>query len=430
MPQSFLDHIKLFTSKEAAFPLSERQISSLNYFVMIGALLGTILNLVLEMYELAASTGVAFIIFSLNAIYVKITRSYRLTRIVFYIMCMLFFNSMWYYNYGSEGPILYLLLILFVTVMLFLEGFEKLIMICLLIMNILTMFFIEYYEVFDLGYYSNERTRIVDVYSSLFIYILIFTVMVNILTKLFQEQRKKASEVEQLKRNFLANLNHEIRTPVNIISGFSQLFENATDIEKQKRYSKVINENMQHLLSLVENIIELSEIQQSQVHFQYVLVDIPSFFEEEHTFLKNSLNSHQKNKITTSITISKDIERLYLDIKYIKRIIENILLHSVQYIETGNISIDVKESKKWLSITIEDDGPGFSDSELQSLGQIFNKAENEIDKGVSVGIAISKTLIEMMDGTFSIEMKPTPGTIFSIKIPAHKTLPAQNSLEI
>lgn len=412
-------------NKGAVFPLPYKEVEAWSKIMVLGAFLATIINLVIGLYLLAALTSGAMLIYAANLLYVKYVSVPEYGKIFFYLFTIVILNVVWALNFGSQGPMLYCFTVLYSVAFLFLTGKEKIAVLLFLSFDMFTLFVIEFFNLVDLGGYADEESRIIDLYLSLFVYVLVYAGLIRIVKSSYVKEKMKSQEVEQLKQNFLTNLNHEIRTPVNIINGFSQLFEQSTDPEKQKKYAKAISQNAEKLLMLVGNIIELSEIQQGKVNFTYLKVSMSQFLAEEFAFLKTTLGSHNRALVKPVLKLPSEDFEIYLDIKYVKRIIENILINAVQHTNEGEICICL-QLKKTVVLTIEDTGVGMEYANQDELSDTFNKSGESTEINAGVGIAISKTLVSLMGGSFELGSKKGVGTVVRIDLPLLKMKPKCN----
>jgi len=414
----------LLKDQSPAIPLPCSRIEIWSKLMVIGCFFATAINFSIGLHFMGLSTAIATVLYGLNVLYIRNVPRAVYSNYVFYILTILLVNIAWFYNYGSKGSILYAFIILYAIIFLFASKFEKNLLLFLLTIDYLGMFFLEYFELIDLGAYESENIRVVDMYLSLFVYVIVFMTMIRIIKKAYFKEKQKAEEVEQLKQNFLTNLNHEIRTPINIINGFSQLFENTTDVEKQKKYANVISQNTNKLLMLVGNIIELSEIQQGRINLHYIKVNVNAFLREELAFLKTSLEQHNRFEVVPSIQLPDMPVESYVDIKYLKTVVENILLNAVQHTNSGEISILFKVKKKLL-ITIKDTGSGMEYRGHDELSNSFNRKDESTETTAGVGLSISKTLVRLMGGEFELSSEEGLGTCVTIKLPFLKQKPEQ-----
>ncbi len=239
--------------------------------------------------------------------------------------------------------------------------------------------------------------------------------------------KEKAEQSDKLKSAFLANFSHEIRTPMNAIMGFSQLlsFNDRTENEK-KEFIDLILLNSQHLLNLINEIIDISRIEAGETILDYHLCDLNQLFYE----LLNQYEEHKNLLKKTMITLSVDaeIEKLNLkittDTNKLKQIIINLLENAFKFTEEGRIDFGYKfietEEAKSVLFFVKDTGIGIDEEAKNFIFERFRKAENNsgtLYRGAGLGLAISKKLAEILGGKIWVESEINIGSTFYFTLP-------------
>ncbi|MDQ7090524.1 MAG: ATP-binding protein [Methylococcales bacterium] len=221
---------------------------------------------------------------------------------------------------------------------------------------------------------------------------------------------------------FLSNMSHELRTPLNAILGFSQLLQMTLDETKHQEQLSYIVKSGEHLLKLIDEILNLSKIETGHVELSMETV----FLYETVCECKRLLDVQAEAKNIT-ITVGSELNSneyiVYADHTRIRQVILNILSNAVKYNkESGSIKISThknQQNKLVLSITDTNTGREISPKHLKEMFKPFNRldAETTSIEGTGIGLVITKKLIELMDGRIYVTSNEGEGSTFSIEIP-------------
>lgn len=235
----------------------------------------------------------------------------------------------------------------------------------------------------------------------------------------------KAEESERLKSTFLENLSHEIRTPMNAIIGFTDLMlTNDLNEEEKKEYLTIIHKSGTNLVSIIEDLIEMSKIETNQVVPNYSDIDLEKCLIELYNTIK--VDIPKSKKIDFYIIESKTCLQynVKVDEVKLKQIIINLVYNAIKFTEEGYVAFGyeiIEEGElDFIEFTIKDTGIGISKANQKTIFDRFKRVESDltIEKGgLGLGLAITKAYVEMMGGTISIHSNQNKGTIFTFKIP-------------
>jgi signal transduction histidine kinase/CheY-like chemotaxis protein len=235
--------------------------------------------------------------------------------------------------------------------------------------------------------------------------------------------KHKAEESDKLKSSFLANLSHEIRTPMNAIVGFSDLLNNPDLSENDKsEYLKIINKSGTNLVSIIEDLIEMSKIDAHQIKPKYKGVNLNKCMRELYETIKVTIPKEKQIDFHI-IETSNPIEKYLLtDETKLKQILVNLIANAIKFTDEGSISFgyDVNEKDGMVAFVVKDTGRGIDEKNLKAIFDRFLRVEDHFDaesSGLGLGLAISKAYIEMLGGTIAVNSSFGNGSVFTFKIP-------------
>lgn len=233
----------------------------------------------------------------------------------------------------------------------------------------------------------------------------------------------KAEEGDLLKASFLANLSHEIRTPMNAINGFTELILN-TQLDKKERleYLNVIQNNGKNLVSIIDDLIEMSKIDSNQIAPNFGEINLESTIVELYKTVKVTI---PKNKPLKIILIKSTIPLHYniiTDEIKLKQVIINLLINAIKYTDEGFVTFkyEVDEKENTIDFSIQDTGSGIDKLNHTHIFDRFKRVENDQSiavGGLGLGLCISKAYIEILGGTITLESTVGVGSIFYFSIP-------------
>lgn len=238
--------------------------------------------------------------------------------------------------------------------------------------------------------------------------------------------KEKAEESDRLKSAFLSNMSHEIRTPMNAILGFSDfLIKDTLTEDKRKEYVDIINNSGKQLLSLINDIIDISKIESNQL-----VIDYSSEISLNDTFrhLFHIFNARAKSRRITleyCINLESFQSNVFLDKIRLNQILGNLIGNAIKFTEDGLIRYEVRLEKNELLFSVKDSGIGITQSQQLVIFERFRQADGITSGnygGTGLGLAISKALVELMGGRIWLESTPGKGTTFYFTLPFRPTL--------
>jgi len=237
---------------------------------------------------------------------------------------------------------------------------------------------------------------------------------------------QRAEAANQAKSEFLFNMSHDIRTPMNAILGFTHLALESGDPETQRTYLENIDISSKQLLDLLNNILELSKIEQHKVTVEETLVDVREAYRRLGPVIDSDL---KKKHLTYTQTMDIKHPYLYLDTTHYTQVFLNIISNSIKYTPDGGaISVSFRElpgdtpDTCIVETVIEDNGIGMSEAFLDHAYELFSREQTSTISGIQgtgLGLAIVKNLVNLMGGGIDIESRQGKGTKVTIRLP-HK----------
>jgi signal transduction histidine kinase/FixJ family two-component response regulator len=237
--------------------------------------------------------------------------------------------------------------------------------------------------------------------------------------------KQSAEQANRAKSAFLANMSHELRTPLNAIIGYSEMLEeevqdsgkvgNVQDLRKIQRAGK-------HLLSLINDVLDLSKIEAGKMGLHLETFDIAAMIDEIVTTLKPAI---AKNSNALELRIPEDVGMMRADVTKVRQILLNLLSNACKFTDHGTISLDVDRStiagQDWIRFRVGDTGIGITGKQRENLFQEFTQADVSIARkygGTGLGLAISHRFVQLMKGRIAVESLPGQGSTFTVQLPA------------
>jgi PAS domain S-box-containing protein len=235
--------------------------------------------------------------------------------------------------------------------------------------------------------------------------------------------KEKAEEGDKLKTAFLHNISHEIRTPMNAIVGFSALLgEPDIDEKTRKSYIEVIMQSSNHLLSIITDIVDISNIEANLIKTYKNEMSV-------NAAVKSLCNQYMPKAVEKNINmayengLSESDALILTDRTKFNQILSNLISNAVKFTEKGNVKISYRLKDNFLEFSVSDSGIGISPEHHSRIFDRFYQVQNAMEKlyeGTGLGLAISKAYVEHLGGKIWLTSEPGKGTTFFFTIPYEK----------
>jgi signal transduction histidine kinase len=242
--------------------------------------------------------------------------------------------------------------------------------------------------------------------------------------RLFREIQEKSAQLEvanKHKSDFLANMSHELRTPLNAIIGFSEVLSERMfgEInEKQADYLKDIHESGRHLLSLINDILDLSKIEAGRMDLELSTFDLPGALSNAMTLVRERA---QRHAIQLSLEVDPRLGAFQADERKFKQIVVNLLSNAVKFTpDGGKVAVSAKMDTTHVEVAVKDTGIGIAPEDHAAVFEEFKQVGRDYTRkaeGTGLGLALTKRFVELHGGEVRLESALGQGSTFTVTFP-------------
>jgi len=244
--------------------------------------------------------------------------------------------------------------------------------------------------------------------------------------RLFREIADKSRQLEvasQHKSEFLANMSHELRTPLNAIIGFSEVLSERMFgelNEKQDEYLKDIHASGQHLLSLINDILDLSKIEAGRMELDLTDFSLPVALNNAVTLVRERAG---RRGIALHMTVDERLEQVRADERKVRQVVLNLLSNAIKFTpEGGRIDVGAKPVDGFIEVSVSDTGVGIAPEDQEAVFEEFRQvgtADKKVE-GTGLGLALSRKFIELHGGRIWVESQLGAGSTFTFTVPVRR----------
>ncbi len=233
--------------------------------------------------------------------------------------------------------------------------------------------------------------------------------------KEYEEKAAKAEKASRMKSLFLANMSHEIRTPLNAIEGFSRVIAETDSPEERMKYLEIVESNNNRLLSLINEILDLSRVESGEIVIKRTPIDLAALCSSIQQLFKFRCPETVKlewKKPTMPVIMNTDENRL-------TQVLSNLISNALKHTHKGEITYGYKmiDDGQRISFYVKDTGSGIDPEFLPHIFDTYASQDAEKQKGYGLGLALCRIIVEKMEGTISVESELGEGSTFTFELP-------------
>lgn len=238
--------------------------------------------------------------------------------------------------------------------------------------------------------------------------------------KEYEEKAAKAVKESQMKSLFLANMSHEIRTPLNAIEGFSRIMVETDSAEERMTYMEIIESNNTRLMSLVNEILDLSRVESGEIAIKNAPTDMGALLSSIKQLFKFRCPDTVQlvvKKTDVSVTMNTDENRL-------TQVFSNLISNALKHTPRGTITFgfNIINDGESIEFYVSDTGSGIAPDFIAHIFDTYASKDAEQQKGYGLGLALCKIIVEKMCGTISVDSEVGKGSTFTFTLPFHGTI--------
>ncbi len=247
----------------------------------------------------------------------------------------------------------------------------------------------------------------------------------TVLARKYEMAKIRAEAANHSKSEFLANMSHELRTPLNAINGFSEIMAGEMfgplGHARYKEYAGDILNSGQHLLSLINDILDMSKIESGKMTLRFEPVAIDEVVEDTLRLVRQRA---EKAGLKIRVHLPQSLPEIEADFRALKQVLINLMTNAVKFTpQGGTITVSAVQTDINVHVRVTDTGIGIAEKDKERLAKPFEQIENQFSKtkeGTGLGLALTKSLIEMHNGRMDVDSQLGQGTTVEVTLPIHQ----------
>lgn len=243
----------------------------------------------------------------------------------------------------------------------------------------------------------------------------------NGMAERIEDNIEKIKSVENLRQELIANVSHDLRTPLAIMRGYIETIlmkEESLSKAEKRHYLELVLSSSERLAYLVSQLFEYSKLEANEIKPKkepFFIADLA-----QDVFAKYQLMAEKKD-IKITLVVPQSLPLVFADIALVERVLQNLMDNALKFTPSGgHVNIELKGYVQHVEVRISDTGPGIPESEQRFIFERYHKADNNRkSKGVGLGLAIAKKILEIHNATIQVASKPNAGSSFWFQLPAY-----------
>jgi signal transduction histidine kinase/CheY-like chemotaxis protein len=358
--------------------------------------------------------------------FVNKTRNYRMGSLLLVVtFCYIGFPFVFFSGGGIYSGMLAYMLLGTVIISILLNGKDLIIMLTMYFVISVACFFAQSADLLPVAPIATEALLYLDIAVSFVVSGILIGLVLKYQQREYENARKTAEDASRSKSEFLSNMSHEMRTPMNAIIGMTAIAKSSPDTERKDDCLSKIESASVHLLGVINDILDMSKIEANKLELSFVEFDFEKMLRKTADVINFRVEEKQQD---FTVYIDKNIPRNMVgDDQRLAQVITNLLSNAVKFTpDRGAVHLLARllkdeDGQCRVMIRVSDTGIGISKEQQAHLFNSFRQAESSTSRkfgGTGLGLAISKRIVEMMDGKIWIESEPGKGAsfIFTVRL--------------
>lgn len=275
--------------------------------------------------------------------------------------------------------------------------------------------------------FVDISASLIQIKSDTFIQVLVHDIsqrkmleqQITLQNKNLQEANQKLRQVDQMKTEFLANISHELRTPLSVIIAYTEAMRDGlVGEEDRKHFLDVIADNGDHLLRLINDLLDLSKLEVSEAMLSFSLSHIHDVVR---SLWPKVVETAEEKRIEIVFTPGYEIPVVYIDNRRITQVLLGLIQNAIKFTDAGGrVDVSTRRTDHGVVVQVKDNGAGISEEQIPNLFDTFRQLDGSSTRrwgGLGIGLAIARHIVELHGGRISVESKRGQGSTFAFTIP-------------